>query len=144
MVHTKIIPEQCVQRYPSHLGSGWSQIVRAIWQALRDGKLVVVEEGLSTLAVAVSAAESAGCFQSVAPALLGLAVIAATLESHPHLCFAALKCIEAMTVVLLRQRIGTLVCSRHNISAVSLLPHSVRAHSARGGSDAVRSACGLC
>lgn len=98
-----------MQRYPSHLGSGWSQIVRAIRQALSDGKLAVVEEGLSTLAVAVSAADSAGCFHSVAPALLGLAVIAATLESHPHLCFAALKCIEAMTAVLLQQRIGTAV-----------------------------------
>lgn len=98
-----------MQRYPTHLGSGWAQIVRAIWQALNDGKLAVVEEGLGTLAEAVSAADAAGCFQTVAPALLGLAVIAATLESHPHLCFAALKCIEAMTVVLLRQRIGTLV-----------------------------------
>ena len=98
-----------MQRYPNHLGSGWAQIVRAIWLALSDSKLDVVEEGLSTLAEAVSAAESAGCFQAVAPALLGLAVIAATLEPHPHLCFAALKCIETMTAVLLRQRIGTLV-----------------------------------
>lgn len=114
-----------MQRYPSHLGSGWSQIVRAIWQALSDGKLGVVEEGLSTLAVAVSAAEAAGCLQSVAPALLGLAVIAATLESHPHLCFAALKCIEAMTVVLLRQRIGTLVRSSHTMYVVSCCYHTL-------------------
>eukprot|EP00892_Ulva_mutabilis_P008052 jgi/Ulvmu1/5619/UM023_0158.1 len=98
-----------LQRYPHHLGAGWAQIVLAIWQALSDAKLAVVEEGLSTLAEAVSAADAAGCFQKVAPALLGLAVIAATLESHPHLCFAALKCIEAMTVVLLRQRVGTAV-----------------------------------
>jgi hypothetical protein len=106
-----------LQKYPGQLGSGWSRVVLAVSIALRDRKLVVVEEGLAVLAASVEAADTAECFSQLEAALLGLCVCAATLEEQPHLCFSALNCIERMAEVLLRQQIGTSVrvglsCSR--------------------------------
>lgn len=101
-----------MQKYPSHLGSGWTKVIQAIQVALRDRKLVVVEEGLRVLAAALKAAEAADVFTQLEPAILGLCVTAATLEEQPHLCFDALGCIESVADVLLRQQVGTSVrCS---------------------------------
>jgi hypothetical protein len=84
-------------------------VIQGIFVALRDRKLVVVEEGLKVLEAAVKAAEAGDMFRQLEPAILGLCVTAATLEEQPHLCFAALGCIENVADVLLRQQVGTSV-----------------------------------
>lgn len=102
-----------MQKFPNHLGSGWTKVIQGIQVALRDRKLAVVEEGLKVLEGALQAAVAADVFPQLQPAILGLCVTAATLEEQPHLCFAALACIERVADVLLHQQVGTSVRIHH-------------------------------
>jgi hypothetical protein len=97
------------QRFPEQLGSGWFVVFEAIVQSLQDSKLALLEEGLATLAFAVDAADAAAGHAALLPRLAALAVLAATQDGHPHLCFDALRCLQRMAGALVRHGVGMAV-----------------------------------
>jgi hypothetical protein len=101
-----LVTSAAVQMQAMHLGSGWRRILEAIEISLLDQKLVMLEEGLSALALAIDAANEAGQFIPLLPHLLGLCVLAATHEVHPYQSFSGLKCIQQMVAILCQREVG--------------------------------------